>query len=103
MEESGIGMSDDYMTVPNGEYECIGGPLCGSAIDAKFGNGRYCYRDRTDSKIKHYYRLVVLASGSKPRIALFFHYCGTSKKKAERMEPFLVPHRRMWKKAPMDW
>ena len=86
------------MFVPGGVYECVGGPLCGSFIKAETGRGKYKWRDKKAKSLTwHYYRLVMLASPASNRTAIFFHYFGTKRKRAERGEPSLVPGRRLWK------
>lgn len=86
---------DGYMMVPRGTYECVGGPLCGSLIEADTGKGKYRWRDKETNQW-HYYRLVMLASQHRRKTCVFFHYFGTGKKRAERSEPCLVPGIRLW-------
>lgn len=80
-------------TEPDNVFECMGGPLCGSNAEDTNDIGRFAYRD--DDGKTHFYRLVRIESKDGKAGYTFFHYFGTSPKRALKAPPVFVPYKRL--------
>jgi hypothetical protein len=71
------------------KYPCLGGPMCGREVEKPASTDRfYCY---DDERQKHYYRLVCVTRENETQEAVFYHYFGTSKYRADKFLPSLFP------------